>query len=58
MAITPLSGDHGSGLTTSKGGMLRKNWDVIIEDLSSDSSDGHESPQMYVGRSMGKGVYV
>jgi len=45
MAITPLPRDRGSGLTTSKGGLLRKNWDVIIEDLSSDSSDGHESPQ-------------
>jgi len=33
MAITPLSGDHGSGLTTSKGGLMRKNWDVIIEDF-------------------------
>ena len=42
MAITPLLEHRCSAMNTLR---KDKNWDVVIEDLSSDSSDGLESPE-------------
>ena len=42
MAITPSLEHRCCAMNTLR---KDKNWDVIIEDLSSDSSDGLESPE-------------
>ena len=45
MATTPSLVHHCGVVNTLKN---KKNWDVIVEDLSSDSSDGLESPEGWV----------